>query len=115
MFNTMFTLLANETTANPFKTMGTPITNLINMALSPALALVAAIGAIYCIIVGARLAKADEPQEREKAKKSLTNAVVGFVLIFVLLAALKVGMPAFESWYNGVQVTTTSTTTKANS
>ncbi len=110
MYNLMFTLL--ET--NPFKTMGTPITSLINMALSPALALVAAIGAIYCIIVGARLAKADEPQEREKAKKSLTNAVVGFVLIFVLLAALKVGMPAFESWYNGVQVTTSATKAAGN-
>ncbi len=110
MYNTMFTLLAD----NPFQQMGSPITNLINMALSPALALVAAIGAIYCIIVGARLAKADEPQEREKAKKSLTNAVIGFVLIFVLLAAMKVGMPAFESWYNGVEAPTVTTTTAKN-
>ncbi len=108
--NLMFTLLTKIDTSvatstagdNPFKKMGTPIQGLISMALTPTLGIVGALGAIYCVILGARLAKADEPQEREKAKKSLTNAIVGFVLIFVLLAALKVGMPAFSNWYNNV-------------
>ena len=68
------------------------------MALTPALGIVGALGAIYCIILGAKLAKAEEPQDREKAKNSLKNAIVGFVLIFVLIVVLKLGMTAMQSW-----------------
>ncbi|MDO5408535.1 MAG: pilin [Eubacteriales bacterium] len=95
-----------ETTASPkkqevevFGAMVKPITQLIDSAVTPALLLVGSIGAIYCIILGARLAKAEEPQDREKAKSSLKNALVGFLLIFVLLVALKVGAPLMTSWY----------------
>ena len=58
----------------------------------------AAPGADYCIILGAKLAKAEEPQDREKAKNSLKNAIIGFVLIFVLIVVLKLGMTAMQSW-----------------
>jgi heme O synthase-like polyprenyltransferase len=84
--------------ANPFETMTNPIINLLNMALPPALMLVGALGAIYCIFLGVKLAKAEEPQEREKAKSSLKNAIIGFVLIFVLLVVLRVGLPAMQAW-----------------
>ena len=84
-------------TANPFETVSKPIIDLLNMALTPALGIVGALGAIYCIILGAKLAKAEEPQDREKAKNSLKNAIVGFVLIFVLIVVLKLGMGAMQS------------------
>ncbi len=90
-----FTIL---TEANPFDTVSKPIIELLNMALTPALGIVGALGAIYCIILGAKLAKAEEPQDREKAKNSLKNAIVGFVLIFVLIVVLKLGMTAMQSW-----------------
>lgn len=90
-----FTIL---TGANPFDTVSKPIIELLNMALTPALGIVGALGAIYCIILGAKLAKAEEPQDREKAKNSLKNAIVGFVLIFVLIVVLKLGMGAMQSW-----------------
>ena len=85
-------------TANPFETVSKPIIDLLNMALTPALGIVGALGAIYCIILGAKLAKAEEPQDREKAKNSLKNAIVGFELIFVLIVVLKLGMGAMQSW-----------------
>ncbi len=86
------------TAANPFDTVSKPIIELLNMALTPALGIVGALGAIYCIILGAKLAKAEEPQDREKAKNSLKNAIIGFVLIFVLIVVLKLGMGAMQSW-----------------
>lgn len=89
------------TTANPFQDVANPIINLINQATTPALGLVGALGAIYCIILGAKLAKAEEPQDREKAKAALKNALIGFILIFVLLVVLKLGMSSMTAWYNG--------------
>jgi threonine/homoserine/homoserine lactone efflux protein len=95
------------TTTNPFTTMTNPAIQLINMALGPALLVVGALGAIYCVFLGVKLAKAEEPQEREKAKSALKNAIIGFVLIFVLLVALRVGLPAMTSWSNSVAPTPT--------
>lgn len=58
---------------NPFEKVSQPIIQLLELAVTPALGIVGAIGAIYCIILGAKLAKAEEPQDREKAKNSLEN------------------------------------------
>lgn len=95
-------------TANPFEEVSKPIISLLNLAVTPALGIVGALGAIYCIILGAKLAKAEEPQDREKAKNSLKNALIGFVLIFVLLVALKIGMSAMQNWMNSAVPTTKS-------
>lgn len=91
-----YTLLAN----NPFEAVVTPIVELINAALGPALLIVGALGALYCVLLGAKLAKAEEPQDREKAKNALKNAIVGFLLIFVLLVVLDLGMDAMTEWLN---------------
>ena len=83
-----------------FETMASPVTGLLNAALTPLISIVGAVGALYCVLLGAKYAKAEEPQDREKAKKSLQNAIVGFLLIFILLAALKVGMGPMQAWYS---------------
>ena len=92
----LFMMLTSTT--NPFDTVSKPVISLLDMALTPALGIVGALGAIYCILLGAKLAKAEEPQDREKAKNSLKNAIIGFVLIFVLIVVLKLGMTAMSSW-----------------
>jgi hypothetical protein len=100
---------------NEFSTMINPIVDLINSALGPIIALVVAVGAIYCIVLGLKLAKAEEPQDREKAKTHLKNAIIGFLLIFVLVAALKLGLNPMIQWMNdkaGTKVETTTTSTK---
>jgi hypothetical protein len=38
------------------------------MVLTPALALVGSLGAIYCVILGVKLAKAEEPRNATKPK-----------------------------------------------
>ena len=98
-----FTILSN-----PFEQMAAPIISLLNMVVTPALIIVGALGAIFCILLGVKFAKAEEPQDREKAKNSLKNAIIGFVLIFVLLVALQIGLPAMTEWANTAVATTTA-------
>lgn len=95
-------------TPNPFDDVANPIVNLLNDALVPAMGIVGALGAIYCIILGAKLAKAEEPQDREKAKNALKNAIIGFLLIFVLIVVLRLGMTAMTGWMDAVAPTTTA-------
>ena len=85
---------------NPFMAVAQPIINLIQMAAGPVIAVVGALGVIYCVFLGAKLAKAEEPHDREKAKNSLKNAIIGFILIFVLILALMIGLPAMTQWLN---------------
>jgi hypothetical protein len=94
---TKFAFLAAD---NPFMKVVKPVAALLNMVIGPALMLVGALGAIYCIILGVKLAKAEEQQDRDKAKGALKNALIGFISIFVLMVALRIGMPALEEWAN---------------
>ena len=84
-----------------FNDVVNPIVDLINQLLGPMLAIVGAVGALYCIVLGVKFAKAEEPQDREKAKGALKNAIIGFVLIFVLILALNIMMPRMIGWVNG--------------
>ena len=88
---------AAETGTN-FDDVTRPIVELINSLLSPVLAIVGAVGTLYCVVLGVKYAKAEEPQDREKAKGHLKSAIIGFVLIFVLMLALKLGMPILQDW-----------------
>ncbi len=77
-----------------------PIIELLRSVMGVALGLVVAVGALYCIVLGVKFAKAEEPQDREKAKSHLQNAIIGFVLIFVLILALYLVTPILADWVN---------------
>ena len=77
-----------------------PIIELLRSVMGVALGLVVAVGALYCIVLGVKYAKAEEPQDREKAKSHLQNAIIGFVLIFVLILALFLVTPLLADWVN---------------
>ncbi len=83
-----------------FDQVASPIIGLINALLGPLLGIVGAAGAIFCVVLGVKFAKAEEQQDREKAKQALKNAIIGFVLIFVLLLALNILMPNMIEWVN---------------
>ena len=81
-----------------FESVVAPIVELLNNILWPMIGVVGAAGAIYCVVLGVKYAKAEEPQDREKAKGALKNAIIGFGLIFVLLIVLKLLMPIMTNW-----------------
>lgn len=86
--------------SNVFSDVAKPIVDLINQAAAPLLMIIVALGSIYCIMLGVKLAKAEEPQEREKAKGALKNAIIGFVMIFVLIAAMNLMVKPMTKWMN---------------
>ena len=89
-----------------FASVVAPIVSLLNSLMGPLLAIVGAVGALYCVILGVKYAKADEPQDREKAKGALKNAIIAFVLIFGLILALNLLMPIMIDWVNANAGTT---------
>lgn len=93
------TAFASSTTPN-LSSVSNPIIELLNSIMAPLLAIVVALGSLYCIILGVKFAKAEEPQEREKAKSHLKNAIIGFVIIFVLVLALNLLTPILATWVN---------------
>jgi threonine/homoserine/homoserine lactone efflux protein len=82
-----------------------PIIALLNSMMRPLLAIVGALGSLYCVFLGLKFAKAEEPQDREKAKSQLKNAIIGFVLIFVLILALNVAMGPLTDWVSSNSTT----------
>ncbi len=95
-----FTNSSDSNNVNPFATAAQPIVKLIDQAAGPLLAIVVALGTLYCIFLGVKLAKAEEPQDREKAKGALKNAIIGFLLIFVLIAAMNLMLTPLMTWMN---------------
>ena len=76
-----------------------PLLEVLGVVVPVLLTVVGAVGAIWVIFLGVKYAKAEEPQEHEKARNNLKNAIIGFVLIFVLLVALQLALGIFTNWY----------------
>jgi len=76
-----------------------PLLDVLGVVVPVLLGVVGSLGAIWVIFLGVKYARAEDPQEHEKARQSLKNAIIGFVLIFVLLIALQVGVSIFTNWY----------------
>lgn len=90
--------MLNMLAAVDFAPVIAPILEVLNAILWPAIAIIGAVGTIYCIVLGVKLAKSDEQNSREKAKKDLIGAIIGFVAIFVLIVALKISLPILQDW-----------------
>lgn len=93
IFNTMLAAKGVD-----FAPIIAPILEVINALLWPCIAIVGAVGTIYCVFLGIKISKADEQNSREKAKKDLIGAIIGFLVIFILIVALKIAMPILEEW-----------------
>ncbi len=112
MLQTLFTnamlMAAEASTADvDFSGVATPIVSMLNNILTPLIMIVGALGAIWCVLLGVKLAKADEPQEREKAKMALKNAITGYLLIFILVVVLRLTIGPLFNWMQGQKTTLT--------
>ncbi len=72
-----FPMTIREWRKRNFNDVASPIIGLINALLGPLLGIVGAAGAIFCVVLGVKFAKAEEQQDREKAKQALKNAIIG--------------------------------------
>ena len=75
-----------------------PLLDVLGWVVPVLLGVVGAAGAIWVIFLGVKFARAEEPQDHEKAKNNLKNAIIGYVLIFVLLLALQIATTVFTDW-----------------
>ena len=95
----MFNLVSYAMSEKDLNNIVKPLTDVLGVLVPVLLGVVGAVGAIWVIFLGVKYAKAEEPQEHEKARQNLKNAIIGFVLIFVLLVALQIGLNIFTNWY----------------
>ena len=95
----MFNNIILAITEKELKQVVQPLLEVLGVIVPVLLTVVGALGAVWVIFLGVKYAKAEDPQEHEKAKSSLKNAIIGFVLIFVLLIALKAGLNLFTDWW----------------
>lgn len=61
------------------------IVNAVYTVLGPILAIVAAAGVIWAIVLGINMARADSQDKREEAKKRLISLIVGIAIMFLLI------------------------------
>lgn len=61
------------------------LVNVLNSVIAPILIVIGAIGIIYAIYLGVMLAKAENAEKREEAKKRIINVIVAIVITAALV------------------------------
>ena len=74
--------------AGQFRGMASRIFEIAKDILIPVMIIVGVAGIFYSIYLGVNMARADSSDKREEAKKRLVNAIIGFVVIFILILLL---------------------------
>ena len=69
-----------------------------NQLTGPLLIVVFAIGTLYAIVLGVRMARADSTEKREEAKKRVINVVIGIAIIVGLILLLNLLASFLPSW-----------------
>lgn len=100
---TLMNLIADTVSEKDLNEIVKPLLDVLKVVVPVLLGVIGAVGAIWCIVLGVKYARADDPQEHEKAKGGLKNAIIGFVLIFVLLIALQIAVVVFTNWYRNYE------------
>ncbi|MCI6542206.1 MAG: pilin [Firmicutes bacterium] len=91
------------------------IYNGIMTILVPLLAIVAAAGIIWAIVLGVNMARADSTEKREEAKKRLIGLVIGIVILVVLIVFFTTLFPVILGSLIKFDPSTITTATTATS
>ena len=78
---------------NVAKTAYNEFIGIFNTVMPILIAVVLAFGLIYSIILGVQFAKAEDTDQRDKAKQRLINVVIGVVVAAVLMAVIYAVLP----------------------
>lgn len=78
--------------------VGSEIVKYLNIVLTTFISVAIVIGSIYAIIVGMRMAKANNAEEREEAKKKVIYTVVGIVVALALIIILNIFSANYAKW-----------------
>ena len=86
-----YSLLVNtsgSTAGEPQNEVLDPTYKVLDIVLPVALGIVLLSGTLYSVAIGVQYSRAESGDERQKAKKKLINAIIGFGLVLVLVAVL---------------------------
>ncbi len=77
-----------------------PIARFLDSALIPVIIVVGALGAIWIIILGVNLARAETADKATEAKKRLINVVIALVAVLVLVFLLAFFVTQAPGWFS---------------
>jgi len=102
MSNLLFKLatMAATDTANwpaQWKWVG-DIVNFLEMLLPYVLIVVATAGTIYAVVLGVKMAKAEDASAREEAKKRIINFVIALAVTILLIVLLNLFVKYLPDW-----------------
>ena len=76
-----------------------PIAEFLDSALVPVIIVVGALGAIWIIILGVNLARAETADKASEAKKRLINVVIALVAVLILIFLLAFFVTNAPTWF----------------
>lgn len=77
------------------------VNNVLQNVLSPIIAVVLAVGMIFAIFLGAKLARADNAEQREEAKKRVIYTVIGIAIGVALIIVFNLFANYSIEWLGG--------------
>lgn len=75
----------------------TQLVEALNNIITPALIVLSAAGAVYAVILGVKMAQADNQEARDTARKSMINLIISIIAILVLIAIFKVSYELIQN------------------
>lgn len=90
------------------------VINAVKTILTPILAIVAAAGIVWAIVLGVQMARADSTEKREEAKKRLIGLIVGIVILVVLIIFFTTLFPMIMNSLVGTNIETGGTVPAAD-
>ena len=88
MFNMNFVLKGTAGLEGTPYAFLAPIVEFIYQAMVPIIVILLAVAAIYSIILGVNMAKAESAEKRDEAKKRIMNFIIGMAVIVVLIVII---------------------------
>ena len=86
----IFSLIAAQDASDLADTAFKQFQNIINIILPVLMSVLLVIGMFYGITLGVKYAKAEEDDEKKKAKSSLINFIVGVCIAVVFIAVVQI-------------------------